>query len=319
MTGNQDEPAALAFMLDEAGLQPDDGGAQVVAEAACRHGRIGSLQLLLERGWLLPQHVCAAVLLRACAVGAHRATAAWLLDTLVGDAPGEHPYTEDVFAAAAQLGSVPLLQQLRERGCPCDEFAWDGAAAAGCAALLQWLHDEGCPMPVSFGAVRVRRKPYAACCCARTSALRQWQAGALRIFADSRRFASVSLRMVAAVHAVLLTGATPQAAQVHVGQVCLREREKTREGQASVRAAERRLVRCARRQRVMAEAEARGHLSPVVMAWIKQRASDAMLRARVQVRSGGARPDSLRSSVGLSAARSTAVVSQAPSCSTHPS
>jgi hypothetical protein len=39
--------------------------------------------------------------------------------------------------SAKELGSLPLLQQLRDSGCPWDGYAWEGAAHAGCAELLQ--------------------------------------------------------------------------------------------------------------------------------------------------------------------------------------
>ena len=166
MTGTQDEPAALAFMLDEAGLQPGGRTAEEVANAVCHHGRMGSLQLLHERSWLVPQHLGAAQLLRDCGLGGHPAVATWLLNNVCGGGPGQHPYTAELFAAAAQLGSVPLLQQLRERGCPWDPSVWQAAVYSGCAALLQWLHDEGCPRPVSSGALCAGAGT--ACTCART-------------------------------------------------------------------------------------------------------------------------------------------------------
>jgi hypothetical protein len=148
MTGKQDEPAALAFMLDEAGLQPGDGMAQAVAEAACGHGRLESLQLLWERGWLAAAYVDMAALFKACG-GVGQDVAAWLVATLCGSGPGQHALTAELFAHAAAAGSIPLLQQLRARGCTWSGGAWAAAAWAGCEALLEWLHAEGCPMPVS--------------------------------------------------------------------------------------------------------------------------------------------------------------------------
>jgi hypothetical protein len=185
LTGTCDEPAALAFMLDEAGLQPDDDTAMYIASSACCDASLRSLRLLHQRGWLTPvrmysyQLLLQAVkngqlraatwvfetlgggwmepvipghierLVGACARGDRLAVASWLIDNVCGNGPGKHPYTAELFAAAAQLGSVPLLQQLRERHCPWDATAWQGAVRSGCEAVLQWLHDEGCPRPVS--------------------------------------------------------------------------------------------------------------------------------------------------------------------------
>ncbi len=147
MTGMRDEPAALAFVLDEESLQPGGCTAESLAIAACRYGRMDSL-LLHERGWLVPDHIEAALLLRICAAGKQPATAVWLVDNLCGGGPSQHPDTEELFAAAADVGSVPLLRQLRERGCPWDASAWQLAVFSGCVALLRWLHNEGCPRPV---------------------------------------------------------------------------------------------------------------------------------------------------------------------------
>jgi hypothetical protein len=167
MTGQQDEPAALAFMLDEAGLHhtrnPEISAFVAVmtvnshelADAAGSNGRLESLRLLHQRGWLTPERISAEQLVGACANAGQRTTTAWVIDTLCGGGTGQHPYTEELFAAAAELGSVPLLQQLRERGCPWDEWAWEAAAESGCEALLQWLRDEGCPRPVSCGKLHV--------------------------------------------------------------------------------------------------------------------------------------------------------------------
>ncbi len=167
MTGKQDEPAALVIMFDEVALQLDSGTAQDVAVAVCRHGRMGSLQLLHERGWLAPQYARAAWLLRACAKQGQQATAAWLVGNLCGGGPSQHPCTAELFAGAAELSSVPLLQQLRERGCLWSASACQAAVHSGCEAVLQWLHDEGYPGPVSFGALRRgdRTRTHALGCC----------------------------------------------------------------------------------------------------------------------------------------------------------
>ena len=149
LSGTQDEPGALVFLLDEAGLQAValEKGAPQVAYMACRHGRMDSLQVLLQRGWLAPA-ASVRKALRACAETGNEAVAACVLDTLCGGGDGQHPLTAELFVAAAGLGSVPLLQQLRNRGCNFDAAAWTPAIRSGCEALLDWLHAEGCPMPV---------------------------------------------------------------------------------------------------------------------------------------------------------------------------
>jgi hypothetical protein len=152
LSGKQDEPAAIAYLIDEVGLQPG-ASASSVAEGAFIYGRLCSLQLLHQRGWLAPGLVFLTYMLSFDGCRDYETTAAWLLDNLCGPGPGKHPCTAELFAAAAQLGSVPLLQQLRERGCPWDARTWGAAARSGCGALLQWLHDAGCPRPVSCAAL----------------------------------------------------------------------------------------------------------------------------------------------------------------------
>jgi hypothetical protein len=149
LAGQQDEPAALAYLLDEVGLQPGDGTAQAVAEAASEHGRLQSLRVLLERGWLGPDRVDLAALLRGYPGRCGPGSSSWRVSALCGAGAGQHALTAVLFASAAVVGSVPLLQQLRYQGCPWREDAWRSAAWAGCEALLEWLHAEACPMPVS--------------------------------------------------------------------------------------------------------------------------------------------------------------------------
>lgn len=157
MTGQQDELEALAFMLDEVGLQAR-GSATMVANEACQRGRLGSLQLLQKRGWLQPTDGDLLNFLVCCSNVGQSAIAAWLLDTFYGNGPGQHPLRGEVLARVAGLGSVPLLQQLRERGCPWGEPArtetWVAAVYAGCVALLEWLDTQSCPRPVSWAHLR---------------------------------------------------------------------------------------------------------------------------------------------------------------------
>ena len=84
-------------------------------------------------------------------LGTQVATAVWLVEHLTGEGVPEaqrHLLTARVFAMAALIGDLPLLQLLRQRGCPWDETAWEYAAEGGCVAVLEWLHEGGCPKPV---------------------------------------------------------------------------------------------------------------------------------------------------------------------------
>ncbi len=102
----------------------------------------------------------------------------WLVEHLAGEGVPEeqrHPLTTEVFREAARTGDLPLLQRLRQHGCPWDSAAWEGAVEggceaasihpsqpctyafpgavqegaveAGCEAVLEWLHEAGCPLP----------------------------------------------------------------------------------------------------------------------------------------------------------------------------
>jgi hypothetical protein len=80
--------------------------------------------------------------------------ALWIGEHLTGEGAHEgqrHPLTAEVFDKATRFNSVPLLQQLRQRGCPWNETAWDVAVEGGCVAVLAWLHQAGCPKTVSHG------------------------------------------------------------------------------------------------------------------------------------------------------------------------
>jgi hypothetical protein len=82
--------------------------------------------------------------MRRAAEGGHQRLAAWL----AARAPPGPPLSAALFEAAAGLGCLPLLRDLRARGCEWGEGVWEGAAAGGCAAALEWLHEAGCPKPV---------------------------------------------------------------------------------------------------------------------------------------------------------------------------
>jgi hypothetical protein len=147
-----DEVETLATILVDS---ESDEGWFPWAEAASRHGRTGFLQQLLQRGALEPQRIRFHDLLGfwgRSADNEHRLfTFRWLLEHLTGEGVPEvqrHPLMAEVFREAARFGDLPLLQLLRQRGCPWDAKAWSSAASNGCTAVLEWLHEAGCPKPV---------------------------------------------------------------------------------------------------------------------------------------------------------------------------
>ena len=148
-----DEAEALSLLL---GAQPSVEEVSVWARAAVQHHRTACLEELLQRGGLAVGLVHLEHLL-TLAADTHfgqqlkPGTAMWLVEQLTGEGVPEaqrHCLTANVFAAAARFGHLPLLQLLRQRGCPWDETAWEGAAKGGCVAVLEWLHEAGCPKPV---------------------------------------------------------------------------------------------------------------------------------------------------------------------------
>jgi hypothetical protein len=149
LSGAVDEAEALAWVLEEAGLETGAGDAPNVAGS---RGHLRSLQLLRDRGCLGGEQ--AWELLEVCRESARGGRSAeWLLGELFGPGGGRTPLSEGVFATVAGFGSIALLAGLRERGSPWGGAAWGFAAASGCVALLEWLHSQG-PLPVSRGAGR---------------------------------------------------------------------------------------------------------------------------------------------------------------------
>ena len=158
-----DEPEALAVLLS---AQPSREELRACAEAAARHGRTACLQLLLQRGGLAPScvHLGGLLFMTAYTLGKppQLQTAVWLVEHLTGEGVPEaqrHPLTARVFTEASRFGDLPLLQLLRQRGCPWDTWdgpeawqrphtAWEGAAQGGCEAVLEWLQEACCPKRV---------------------------------------------------------------------------------------------------------------------------------------------------------------------------
>jgi hypothetical protein len=154
-TRDSDELPALEWLIGATDAGPGAPFADALASKGAAKGLLASMERLLQRGWLAPGAVQLVELVKAAA-GTGLAgvpTIVWLVHHLTGEGVPEaqrHPLTAEVFAAAAQVGSLQLLQLLREAGCPWDESVWEGAAQGGCAALLEWLHAACCPKPVSW-------------------------------------------------------------------------------------------------------------------------------------------------------------------------
>ncbi len=159
LTGEQDEPAAVAFLLDKSGLHAA-GDAALVVGTACRHRRRQSLELLQTRGWLEAVGAPEYPALRYCAGRGRECDAAWLVEALCGGEGGQ-PLTAQLFARAAEVGDVRLLGRLRARGCPWDRTAWymTSMGHGACEAVLRWLNLAGCPKPVSAAGSVLSRKP----------------------------------------------------------------------------------------------------------------------------------------------------------------
>ncbi len=156
-----DEPAALELMLDACARQRHPGCtaldvARAAADEACEYGRIGCLQVLLERGWLKPSRVKLRDLLMLATHDKPRPeVVVWLVEHLTGPAAGvnAHKPGEHVFTYAARSGSVPVLQLLKERGAQRSCVSWETAAEGGCEDVLEYLRRERVRKPVAGGMV----------------------------------------------------------------------------------------------------------------------------------------------------------------------
>ncbi|KXZ42670.1 hypothetical protein GPECTOR_125g503 [Gonium pectorale] len=114
--------------------------------AAAKAGSLAALRALRAAGWPLDAGRVAA----AAARGGHLHVLAWLLgERGAGAAEGSVRLDAELFAVAAESGSVELLAWLRERGCGWDGGAFTEAAKAGAADALKWLVAQGCPMEES--------------------------------------------------------------------------------------------------------------------------------------------------------------------------
>jgi hypothetical protein len=175
LTALGDEQPALEYLLDHAAVLTVPADARRLALLACARGRLRCLALLRERGGLAPSVVPLHELFAAAAQHGRKDVGSWLAEALccvccaalcappaaatasgAGAGPARpavasprHALTARVFAEAAGLGSVPLLEALRAAGCPWSSATWVRAAQAGCGAALAWLVEQGCPRPVS--------------------------------------------------------------------------------------------------------------------------------------------------------------------------
>ncbi|KXZ49728.1 hypothetical protein GPECTOR_20g585 [Gonium pectorale] len=150
--------AALQYLLAEV---PPAAGSSAGA-AASGGGHLAALQALHGAGW----EVGARGAGLAAARGGHAHVLAWLVEALGTEAV---VLDAELFAAAAESGSVGLLVELRERGCPWDARALAGVARSGCEAALEWLVERGCPMEASQDAyiAACRNADLATLCCLR--------------------------------------------------------------------------------------------------------------------------------------------------------
>ncbi len=143
LTGGVD---ALRYLLDNGGVA--DAGA---ASRAASRGNVDALRELHARGCPIPSYA-----LREAAEAGHLLTVSWLADLFTHQQQQQQQQEEeavltaDVFAAAAESGSLELMQWLAARGCPMDAEAFTAAAHAGSQEQLEWLVEQGCPMGVSW-------------------------------------------------------------------------------------------------------------------------------------------------------------------------
>jgi hypothetical protein len=155
-----DETAALEFLLDTAAGPGKPHGAaselvRAAARQACRHGRLGCLQLLHGRGCLTYARVDLTYLMASASYGRPRTdVAVWLVERLTvarGRArpAAAHPVADDLFDVAARFGSLPLLQLLWERGARATAACWEDAAHGGCEAVIEYLRKQRVARPVS--------------------------------------------------------------------------------------------------------------------------------------------------------------------------
>ncbi|KXZ48365.1 hypothetical protein GPECTOR_28g772 [Gonium pectorale] len=143
------DAAALRYLLVEAAVPPDPQWVDGMAKYG-EDGNLEALQALHAAGWPLDPG------LLGCEAAQHGQlrVLSWLLEALGEEALG---MGAQLFASAAESGSVELLAWLRRRGCEWGSEAFTAAVESGCEEAVEWLLTKGCPVEAG-GA------PYLAAC-----------------------------------------------------------------------------------------------------------------------------------------------------------
>jgi hypothetical protein len=134
-----------------------------VTSAAAGSGNFALLQFVVERGFVLGPGTAAAAISRGdlpmlrwlrekgCpwkeSDVCRMAACCGKLDVLELCHAQGGKLDVEVFLSAARRGSVPMLQWLRERGCPWHRSTCQEAATYGRLSALRWLKENGCPWP----------------------------------------------------------------------------------------------------------------------------------------------------------------------------
>ncbi|KXZ44917.1 hypothetical protein GPECTOR_61g870 [Gonium pectorale] len=142
---------AVEFLLEKVPAPREAALKARVTTAAAAGGHLAVLQLLSAKGWSVTARRAARAAV-AAVKGGHKHVLIWLIERF--GLPAVRPCVR-LFNAAAQSGSVELLQQLREHGCPWNKSSYLAAAEGGCEAALEWLVEQGCPFPASGGPYSV--------------------------------------------------------------------------------------------------------------------------------------------------------------------
>ncbi|PNH02983.1 Ankyrin repeat domain-containing protein, partial [Tetrabaena socialis] len=108
-------------------------------KTAAEGGHLALMELLRARGHRIRMEV-----VEAAAVKGQLPAVAWLVEAL----GAQTALSAEVFASAAESGSMELMAWLRARGCPWDQTAILGAVSHCSEEQLEWLVEQGCPMGV---------------------------------------------------------------------------------------------------------------------------------------------------------------------------
>ncbi|PNH12964.1 hypothetical protein TSOC_000010 [Tetrabaena socialis] len=136
----QGDVGALRYLLGQRGCALRTLPAAMWA--AAKRGQVAAMQALHDRGVRGNEDM-----LRLAASRGHTRAVAWLAKAL-GVASA---LTPELFASAAESGSIGLLAWLRGKGCLWGADVLAVAAAEGSEEQLEWLAAQGCPMGVGTG------------------------------------------------------------------------------------------------------------------------------------------------------------------------